>query len=56
MTLKELSDHPERASEEDLKALAESVRLIKEMGKSVEPLINGVTLESGRTKEEIAYG
>ena len=28
---------------------------MEEMGKQIEPLINGVTMESGRTKEEIAY-
>lgn len=55
MTLKEISEHPENASEEDLKSLNDCFRLIKEMGKSIEPTINGVTPESGRTKEEIAY-
>ena len=34
MTLKELSEHPERASEEDLKSLEECFRLVKEMGKN----------------------
>ena len=56
MTLKELSEHPEQASEEDIKALEECFRLVKEMGKAMEPLIIGVTKESGRSKEEIAYG
>lgn len=56
MTLKELSEHPEQASEEDIKALEECFRLVKEMGKTMEPLIIGVTKESGRSKEEIAYG
>ena len=56
MTLKELSEHPEQASEEDIKALEECFCLVKEMGKAMEPLIIGVTKESGRSKEEIAYG
>lgn len=55
MTLKELSEHPERVSEDDLQAYLKSIRLLEKMGKQIEPLINGVTLESGRTKEEIAY-
>lgn len=56
MTLKELLEHPERASEEDLKSLGECFRLVKEMGKTMEPLTYGITQESGRSKEEIAYG
>lgn len=55
MTLKELSEHPELASEEDLKALTACFQVIKEMGKRFEPLLNGVTMDSGRSKEEIAY-
>lgn len=55
MTLKELSEHPEQASDEDIKHLEESFRILKEMGKKMEPLLNGVTSESGRSKEEIAY-
>lgn len=55
MTLKELSDNPELASEEDLKALTACFQVIKEMGKRFEPLLNGVTMDSGRSKEEIAY-
>lgn len=55
MTLKELSEHPELASEEDFKALKACFQIIKEMGRSFEPLLNGVTIESGRSKEEIAY-
>lgn len=55
MTLKELSEHPERASEDDFKAINETVQLIKEMGKQAKPLIYGVTSQSGRSKEEIAY-
>ena len=55
MTLKELSEHPEQASDEDIKHLEESFRILKEMGKKMEPLLNGVTSDSGRSKEEIAY-
>lgn len=55
MTLKELSEHPELASEEDLKALTACFQVVKEMGKRFEPLLNGVTMDSGRSKEEIAY-
>lgn len=55
MTLKELSEHPELASEEDLNALTACFQVIKEMGKRFEPLLNGVTMDSGRSKEEIAY-
>lgn len=55
MTIRELSEHPENANEEDLKAFVDYVCLVEEMGKQIEPLINGVTMESGRTKEEIAY-
>lgn len=43
MTLKELSEHPEQASDEDIKHLEESFRILKEMGKKMEPLLNGVT-------------
>ena len=55
MTLKELSEHPEHASEEDLRAFAECMKMMKELGKTISPLMNGVTAESGRSKEEIAY-
>lgn len=55
MTLKELSEHPERASDEDIKHLTETFRILKEMGKQMAPLLNGVTSESGRTKEEISH-
>lgn len=55
MTIRELSEHPENANVEELKAFVDCVCLMEEMGKQIEPLINGVTMESGRTKEEIAY-
>lgn len=54
MTLKELSAHPERASEEDLKALEVAFKAIKEFGKRSEYMLNGITLESGRSKEELS--
>ena len=54
MTLKELSEHPERASEEDLKALREAFETIKEFGKRSEYILNGITMESGRSQEELA--
>lgn len=55
MTIKELSENPERASEEDLKTIENAVNQIKELGRRAKPLMYGVTLESGRTKEEIAH-
>lgn len=55
MTIKELSEHPEHASEEDLRAFAECMKIMKELGKTISPIMNGVTAESGRSKEEIAY-
>lgn len=55
MTLKELSEYPEQASEEDLKAFAECLKMMNELGKTISPIMNGVSAESGRSKEEIAY-
>ena len=55
MTLKELSEYPEQASEEDLKAFAECMKMMNELGKTISPIMNGVSAESGRSKEEIAY-
>ena len=54
MTLKELSEHPERASEEDLKAIEQAFETIKELGKRSKYLLNGITLESGRSRDELA--
>ncbi len=54
MTLKELSEHPERASEEDLKAIEEAFEAIRELGKRSKYLLNGITLESGRSRDELA--
>lgn len=55
MTLKELSEYPEQASEEDLKAFAECMKMMNELGKTISPIMNGVSAESGRSKEKIAY-
>lgn len=55
MTLKELSEYPEQASEEDLKAFAECMKMMNELGKTISPIMNGVSAKSGRSKEEIAY-
>lgn len=54
MTLKELSEHPERASEEDLKAMEEAMNAIKELGEQSKYILNGVTPKSGRSQEKIA--
>lgn len=54
MTLKELSEHPERASKEDLKAMEEAMNSIKEMGEQSKYILNGITPQSGRSQEELA--
>lgn len=54
MTLKELSEHPERASEEDLKAMEEAMNAIKEIGEQSKYILNGVTSKSGRSQEKLA--
>ena len=54
MTLKELSEHPERASEEELKAMEEAMNAIREIGEQSKYLLNGVTPKSGRSQEELA--
>jgi len=54
MTLKELSEHPERASEEDLKAMEEAMNLIKEFKEQSKYILNGITPKSGRSQEELA--
>ena len=54
MTLKELSEHPERASKEDLKAMEEAMNSIKEMGEQSKYILNGITPKSGRSQEELA--
>jgi len=55
MTLKEFAEHPERASEEEVKTMNDALQHFKEVCKKASPLIHGVTLESGRSKEEIAH-
>lgn len=55
MTLKEFAEHPERASEEEVKSMNDVLQHFKEVCKKASPLIHGVTLESGRSKEEIAH-
>ena len=54
MTLNELSEHPERASEEDLKAMEEAMNAIREIGERSKYVLNGVTPKSGRSQEELA--
>lgn len=54
MTLKELSEHPERASEEDLKAMEEAMNAFREIGERSKYVLNGVTPKSGRSQEELA--
>ncbi len=54
MTLKELSEHPEQASEKDLKAMEEAMNAIKEFGKRSKYILNGITMESGRSQNELA--
>lgn len=54
MTLKELSEHPERASEEDLKAMEEAMDAIKELGEQSKHILNGVNHRSGRSQEKLA--
>ena len=54
MTLKELSEHPERASEEDLKAMEEAMNAIRELGEQSKYILNGITPKSGRSQEKLA--
>jgi hypothetical protein len=54
MTLKELSEHPERASEEDQKAMEKAMNAIREIGEQSKYLLNGITPKSGRNQEELA--
>ena len=54
MTLKELSEHPEMASEEDLKAMEEAMNAIRETGEQFKYVLNGITPKSGRSQEELA--
>ena len=54
MTLKELSEHPERASEKELKTFNDAIKTLKEFGERSQFILNGITMESGRSPEEIA--
>lgn len=54
MTLKELSEHPERASEDDLRAMEEAMNAIKELGEQSKYILNGITPKSGRSQENLA--
>ena len=54
MTLKELSEHPERASEDDLKAIGEAMKALRELAEQSKYTLNGITMESGRSREELA--
>lgn len=54
MTLKELSEHPELASEEERKLLEEAMKALKEIGEQAKYTLNGITMDSGRSQEEIA--
>lgn len=54
MTLREFIDHPERASDEDLKAIDKAMKALKELGERSKYTLNGITLESGRSPDELA--
>lgn len=54
MTLKELSEHPEQASEEDRKAIEDAMNAIIELRNSSKFILNGITMESGRSQKELA--
>ena len=54
MTLKELSEHPERASEEGLKAMEGAMNAIKEFKEQSKYILNGITPKSGRSQDELA--
>ncbi len=54
MTLKELSEHPERASEEDKKAFEEALKAISKFKEQSKYILNGITPNSGRSQDELA--
>lgn len=54
MTLKELSEHPERASEEDRKVFEDALNSIREFKKQSKYILNGITPKSGRCQDELA--
>ena len=54
MTLKELSEHPEQASEEDRKAFENALNSIREFKEQSKYILNGITPKSGRSQDELA--
>ena len=54
MTLKELSEHPERASEEDKKAFEEALKAISKFKEQSKYILNGITPNCGRSQDELA--
>lgn len=54
MTLKELSEHPERASEEDKKAFEDALNAIREFKEQSKYVLNGIIPKSGRSQNELA--
>ncbi len=54
MTLKELAEHPEKASAKDLEFMKKSFELMQDLKNRIEYTTYGITEESGRSKEEIA--
>lgn len=54
MTLKELSEHPELASEEDRKAFENALNSIREFKEQSKYILNGITPKSGRSQDELA--
>lgn len=54
MTLKELSEHPELASEEDIKAFENALNSIREFKEQSKYILNGITPKSGRSQDELA--
>jgi len=54
MTLKELSEHPERASEECKKAFEDALNAIREFKEQSKYVLNGIIPKSGRSQNELA--
>lgn len=54
MTIREFMEHPERASDEDFKAIDKAMKALKELGERSKYTLNGITLESGRSPDELA--
>ena len=55
MTLKELSEHPELASEDDLKSFNQALKTFKEFGEQIKYTFDGVTEDSGRSLRSTRY-